>query len=693
MKKQIRAFSFVLAIALCLGMAGPALASERDFDVRDGVLEFYDGAEETVIIPGGITAIGASAFAGNNTMTNVVIPAGVTTIQGSAFYDCTALKKIVIPDSVTSIGMMAFQGCTALEEVVIGNGITYIPAQAFMDCTSLKKVDISNSVVYIGSFAFGDCTSLTAIKIPDSVVYMSSVFYGCSNLEQITLSQNTNYDNMTFEGCVKLPESYTNSEATYEQLGDFKIYRGELIDYTGNDSHVTVPDSVVAIGQRAFQGCTTIKSVDMGKNVVAVDTGAFSGCTNLESVTFHDSVVYVGEAFSALSKHTSINHGNTGGVETTLYTPCANLKEIKNYPDKTFNDSFEANEKVIQSYPNPDSCIVSQSNQIVALSNQICSGISSNYEKAKAIYTWMAKNIEYDYAWYYGKKDRKDPSNLALYPEEVINSKLTVCDGYARLTQALLQAQGIPALYVNGATTSDSDIRPEAHAWNVAWIDGKWVYIDSTWGRAGNYSFSTGTSTWEYDESWFDPAPAFFALTHGGENAYIDPNSTGYQTSGIVKHGEDKENTGESDNVAGENIAYATSYPILVDGQVVNFDAYALKDANGNDTNYLKLRDVAYILNGKSAQFNVGYDGSITITTGAAYQANGSEMSTPFSGNQPYQINSSPVKINGKAVALDAIRLEDAKGGGFTYFKLRDLGMAIGFKVDWNGSNIVIETR
>ena len=647
MKKHVQAFSLVLAIVCCLGMASPAIAAERDFDVRDGVLEFYDGAEETVVIPNGVTTIGASAFAGNNTMTSVVIPGGVTTIQGSAFYDCTALKKIVIPDSVTSIGMMAFQGCTALEEVVIGNGITYIPTQAFMDCTSLKKVDISNSVVYIGTFAFGDCTSLTTIKIPDSVVYMSGAFFECSNLEQVTLSPNTSYDNMTFEACVKLPESYKNSEATYEQVGDFKIYRGELVSYTGRDSHVTVPDSVVMIGQRAFQGCTTVKSVDIGKNVVAVDTGAFSGCTNLESVTFHDSVVYIGEAFSALARHTSINHGNTGGVETTLYTPCAKLKEIKNYPDKTFNDSIEANERILQSYANPDSCIVSQSDQVVALSNQICSGITSDYEKAKAIYTWMAHNIEYDYAWYYGKKDRKDPKSLTFYPEEVIDSKLTVCDGYARLTQALLQAQGIPTLYVNGTTKSDSDIRPEAHAWNLAWIDGRWVYIDSTWGRAGNYSFATGTSTWEYDDAWFDPAPAFFALTHGGENAYIDPNSTAYQTSKIAKREENEQHTGNVNSATGENIAYATSYPILVDGQVVNFDAYALKDANGNDTNYLKLRDVAYILNGKSVQFNVGYDGSITIITGTPYQANGSEMATPSCENQRSKRKFGGYKIRG----------------------------------------------
>lgn len=85
--------------------------------------------------------------------------------------------------------------------------------------------------------------------------------------------------------------------------------------------------------------------------------------------------------------------------------------------------------------------------------------------------------------------------------------------------------------------------------------------------------------------------------------------------------------------------AYATNYSILVDGQAIPFDAYALRDENNNDTNYLKLRDVAHVLNGTAAQFDVAWDGasgSISITTGAAYvHTTGSEMSTPSPGIGP----------------------------------------------------------
>lgn len=129
--------------------------------------------------------------------------------------------------------------------------------------------------------------------------------------------------------------------------------------------------------------------------------------------------------------------------------------------------------------------------------------------------------------------------------------------------------------------------------------------------------------------------------------------------------------------------AYASTQTVTVDGKPVTFYAYALKEGNGM-TNYIKLRDVAQILNGSAAQFQVGYDGSITITTKTAYTPNGSEMVQNFTGDQSYTVSTSPVTVNGQPTNLEAITLTDANGGGYTYFKLRDLGAALGFNVSWS---------
>ena len=138
--------------------------------------------------------------------------------------------------------------------------------------------------------------------------------------------------------------------------------------------------------------------------------------------------------------------------------------------------------------------------------------------------------------------------------------------------------------------------------------------------------------------------------------------------------------------------AYARTQTVTVDGKPVTFQTYALKDANGNDTNYVKVRDVASVLNGTAAQFNVTWDGAVNLLPKTAYAPNGSEMSTPFSGDRSYEIASAPTKVSGAVTPLEAILLKDDAGNGYTYYKLRDLGAALGFNVGWNGG-IYIESN
>lgn len=142
------------------------------------------------------------------------------------------------------------------------------------------------------------------------------------------------------------------------------------------------------------------------------------------------------------------------------------------------------------------------------------------------------------------------------------------------------------------------------------------------------------------------------------------------------------------------NAAYTSTQNVLVDGVPVEFQCYALKDKNGYMTNYVKLRDVAFVLNGTAAQFNVGWNGAVNIETGTAYVANGSEMNTPFFGDRRYTNATSATTVNGKKVDLEAILLKDDDGAGYTYYKLRDLGDTLGFIVDWNQKDgIILNTK
>jgi len=133
--------------------------------------------------------------------------------------------------------------------------------------------------------------------------------------------------------------------------------------------------------------------------------------------------------------------------------------------------------------------------------------------------------------------------------------------------------------------------------------------------------------------------------------------------------------------------ANPTASTVLVDGKNVAFDAF-----NINDNNYFKLRDLAFTLNGTAKQFEVGWDGAknaISLTSGQSYTVVSGEMTGKGGGAKEATPTASKIYLNGREVKLTAYNID-----GNNYFKLRDIGEAFDFGVDWDGARntIVIDT-
>lgn len=158
----------------------------------------------------------------------------------------------------------------------------------------------------------------------------------------------------------------------------------------------------------------------------------------------------------------------------------------------------------------------SEKREMIDLANKITKDAASDYDKLLKVNEWMAQNIYYDWDAYrlgtYGGK--------GAY--EAMKDKKAVCQGYAELTQVLLKAVGIPTRLMSGYALGDGaegkswkdvDYSESNHAWNEAFVDNRWVTLDTTWGSSNKYEGGKFTKG-EINSNYFDPSLEKFSETH-----------------------------------------------------------------------------------------------------------------------------------------------------------------------------------
>ena len=159
-----------------------------------------------------------------------------------------------------------------------------------------KNTIIPNSVTYIGSYAFSNCSGLTSVTIPNSVTGIGR--YAFSGTEW--------YNNQS-DGLLYLDNFLLGYKGT-EPTGDIYIAEGTrgiasgAFDNCSGLTSVTIPNSVISIGDEAFSKCSGLTSVTIPNSVTSIDSYAFSDCNALTSITIPNSVTSIGyEAFSGCS--------------------------------------------------------------------------------------------------------------------------------------------------------------------------------------------------------------------------------------------------------------------------------------------------------------------------------------------------------------------------------------------------------
>ena len=348
----------------------------------------YNSYSGAVTIPSSFTRngttyyiyyIGENAFRDCTGLTSITIPSSVNSIYKDAFSGCSALTKVNItdvtkwcttyfssllsnplyyakhlylngvevtevafPNTATAIKNYVFANCQSITSVTIPSSIRTIGNQAFYNCDGLTAVTIPNSVTTIGSNAFAYCNGLTSVSIGNSVTSIgSNAFISCSGLTSMTVSSgNTVYDSR--EGCNAIIETASN-KLLYGCMNTIIPNTVTAINnrafYYSNLTSITIPNSVITVGDSAFWYCSNLANATIGNSVTTIGAQVFYGCSALTNVT-------IGSAVNTIGNHSFYSCSALQAVTCLATTP----PTIQEYTFSPYPDMLYVPEESVNAY-------------------------------------------------------------------------------------------------------------------------------------------------------------------------------------------------------------------------------------------------------------------------------------------------------------------------------------------------------
>ena len=116
---------------------------------------------------------------------------------------------------------------------------------------------------------------------------------------------------------------------------------------------------------------------------------------------------------------------------------------------------------------------------------------------------------------------------------------------------------------------------------------------------------------------------------------------------------------------------------LIADGQSIECEKY-----NIDGSNYFKLRDMAMLLRGTAACFGISFDTknkTVYVQKGAEYEPVGTELIAGEDHSDSCVASVWALFVDGEPVEVSTYNI-----GGSNFYKLRDMGSALGFAVDYD---------
>ena len=225
----------------------------------------------------------------------------------------------------------AFAGCS-LSNRAIPDSVTANGNGAFSHCLLLENISIPKSVICLNGNPFSDWGGMLECLSP-TFIYEDDVLFNKDKSEIVSFRNQkiesyiipdsvTAIGDGAFWGCSSLSNIVIPDSVT--AIGDFAFSDCSSL------SNIVFPDSVTAIGDYAFWGCSSLSNIVIPDSVTAIGDFAFSDCSSLSNIVIPDSVTAIGDyAFWGCSSLSNIViPDSVTAIGDYAFSHCSSLSNI-----------------------------------------------------------------------------------------------------------------------------------------------------------------------------------------------------------------------------------------------------------------------------------------------------------------------------------------------------------------------------
>lgn len=334
MQKRIKkVLSFIIISALMF-----TVISVSGFAAPDDLLS-YEVVGDGVVITGCDKSV-----SGKMSIPSEIDGLPVRGIDDFVFFFCSGITSVIIPDTVTDIGRNVFFGCTALADITIPDSVVNIGYEAFENTAYYNNVaNWDNNVLYIGKHIVsakrgnealsGDYTVKNGTK---TIAY--GAFTRCFGLTGVSIPESViNIGETAFAHCTALKRinvDVNNKNYASDKYGVlYNKDKTQLIQFPAGSelTSFTVPDGVSEICGYSFVVSKDLKEISFPDSVTDIGYSAFEECTSLTASVLPEGLNVIGSrAFANCTALTEVTLPESlASVGNEAFIGCIWLKNVK----------------------------------------------------------------------------------------------------------------------------------------------------------------------------------------------------------------------------------------------------------------------------------------------------------------------------------------------------------------------------